>query len=135
MGRIVLGVVVGFIAWSIIWVGGDEALGSALPGWYGVHKLAFEKAAFNQTPWEADSAFLLFKLVHSIVTSLVSGYLAAFVANENRRTTLILGLLLLVVGIAVQAMVWNLIPIWYHVVFLILLIPMTILGGKFKKTS
>ena len=135
MVRIILGVIAGFIAWSIIWVGGDEAIAKILPDWYGVHKLAFEKAAFNNTPWEADSSFLLFKLFHSVITSLLSGYLAAVVANDNRRTTLILGILLLAVGIAVQASVWSLLPIWYHLIFLALLIPVTVAGGKLKKTT
>ena len=135
MGRIILGVIVGFIAWSILWVGGDEALASLSPGWYGTHKLAFEKAAFNGTPFEASTTMMVFHLIRSVITSLVSGFLAAFVANENRRTTMILGVLLLLVGIAFQAMAWNLLPIWYHLAFLFLLIPVTIAGGYLKKTA
>jgi uncharacterized membrane protein YeaQ/YmgE (transglycosylase-associated protein family) len=135
MGRIILGVIVGFIAWSIIWVGGDETFGSLLPDWYGTQKLAFEKAAFNKTPFDASSSFLLFKLIHSIVTSVISGYLAAFISKENNRTTLILGILLLAVGIYFESTYWSQLPIWYHLVFLILLIPMTIAGGKLKKPA
>jgi hypothetical protein len=135
MGRIILGVIVGFIAWSILWVGGDEALGMLSPGWYGVHKLAFEKAAINNAPFEAGSTMLVFHLFRSVIASLLSGFLAAFVANENRRTTMILGVLLLVVGIAVQSMVWSLLPIWYHLAFLLLLVPVTIAGGYLKKTT
>jgi len=135
MVRIILGVIVGFIVWSILWVGGDEALGSLSPTWYGTHKLAFEKAAFNNTPFEANSTILLFKLFHSIIASLISGYLAVLLSNENKRTTTILGVLLLIVGIAVQASAWNLLPIWYHLIFLLLLIPMTIAGGYLKKTT
>jgi len=135
MVRIILGVIVGSVAWSIIWVGGDESIAKVLPDWYGTQKLAFEKAAFNQTPFEADSSFLLFKIFHSVIASLISGYLAAIVANENRRTTLILGILLLIVGIAFQVTVWSLLPIWYHLVFLALLIPVTIAGGKLKKVA
>jgi uncharacterized membrane protein YeaQ/YmgE (transglycosylase-associated protein family) len=135
MGRIILGVIVGFIAWSIIWVGGDEAFAKLSPDWYGAHKLAFEKAAFNNTPFEASSTMLLLHLIRSVITSLLSGFLAAFVANENRRTTMILAILLLIVGIIFQAMAWNVLPIWYHLAFLLLLIPATIAGGYFKKTA
>lgn len=135
MGRIILGVIVGFIVWSILWVGGDEAFGTLSADWYGSHKIAFEKAAFNNAPFEANSTILLFKLLHSMIASLISGYVAVLLSNENRRTTLILGVLLLVVGIAVQTSVWSLLPIWYHLVFLALLIPVTIAGGKLKKTA
>lgn len=135
MGRIILGVIVGFIAWSILWVGSNEALAILSPVWYGTHKLAFEKAAFNHTPFEASSTMLVFHLVRSVIASLLSGFLAAFVANENRRTTLILGVLLLIVGIGVQSMVWSIIPIWYNLAFLLLLIPVTVAGGYLKKTT
>src|SRR5664279_1092953 len=120
MGRIVLGVIVGFVAWSILWVGGDEMLARFWAD-YGVHSIAFEKAALNKTPFEFSSTILIINLIRSVISSLLSGYLAAFVANENRRTTLILGVLLLIVGIIVEATVWNLLPVWYHLVFLVLL--------------
>jgi uncharacterized membrane protein YeaQ/YmgE (transglycosylase-associated protein family) len=135
MGRIILGVIVGFIAWSILWVGGDEMLGILSPAWYNTQKLAFEKAAFNNAPFEASWHMLVFHLVRSVIASLMAGFLAAFVANENRRTTLILGVLLLIVGIAVQSMVWSILPIWYHLAFLLLLIPVTVAGGYLKKTT
>ena len=135
MGRIVLGVIVGFVAWTIIWVGANEAIASLLPQWYGVHKLAFEKAVFNKIPFEASSSILIFNIVRSMITSLLSGYLAVIVANESKWTTLTLGLVLLVVGIYFEWTYWNQIPIWYHLIFLIMLIPMTIAGGKLKKTA
>ncbi len=134
MVRLILGVIVGFVAWSILWVGGDEVLAMISPGWYGIQKLAFEKAAFNSTPFDADPMILITHLVRSVVTSLIAGYLAAIVANENRRSPLILGMILLIVGILVQATVWNLVPIWYNLAFLILLIPVTIAGGKLRRS-
>ena len=135
MGRIILGVIVGFIVWSILWVGGDEAFATLSPDWYAPPKLAFEKAAFNNTSFEANSTILLFKLLHSVFASLISGYVAVMLSNENRRTTTTLGVILLIVGIAVQASVWSLLPIWYHLIFLALLIPVTIAGGKLKWTA
>ena len=135
MGRIILGVIVGFIAWSIIWVGGNEVLASLSPDWYGAYKLQFEKAAFNKTPFESDSSFLILNLVRSMVTTLLSAYLAVFVANESRRTTLILGVLLLAVGIYFESTYWDQLPVWYHLTFLALLIPMSIAGGMLKKTA
>jgi hypothetical protein len=134
MVRIILGVIVGFVAWSIIWVGGDEAIAMLSPQWYGAHKLAFEKAAFNKTPFEASSAILIFNLVRSMITSLLAGYLAVFVANEAKRTTMILGVLLLIVGVYFETTYWDQVPIWYHLIFLALLVPVTMLGGKLKKS-
>jgi len=138
MGRIIVGVIVGFIAWSILWVGGDEALKMLAPSWYGAHQPDVEDAINKITrdnPIVASTSVLVFNLVRSMITSLLSGYLAVVVANESKRTTMILGVLLLLVGIGVQVTAWNLFPIWYHLIFLIMLIPMTIAGGKLKRTA
>ena len=59
----------------------------------------------------------------------------AFIARGNRNAPLGLGILLFLFGAMVQAMAWNYIPIWYHVIFLALLIPMSILGGRLKRTA
>ena len=65
----------------------------------------------------------------------MAGFIAAVVAGENRRTPWALGILLLLFGAGVQAVAWSYIPIWYHIVFLALLVPLTILGGKMKQAS
>ena len=135
MVRIILGVIGGFIAWSILWLGSDQVLRSASPGWYGSHELLFENATFNETPFVADTAILILHLVRSVIISLMSGFLAAVIANENKKTTIILGVLLLAFGLYVQLSVWKFIPVWYHFVFLFLLIPMTMMGGKLKKST
>lgn len=133
MVRIILGVVVGFIAWSILWLGSDQVLRSVSPGWYGAHAARFDTAEFNDPPFVANNSILILDLVRSVIISLMSGFLAVFVANEAKKTTLVLGVLLLAFGLYVQLSVWKYIPIWYHFLFLFLLIPMTIIGGKLKK--
>ncbi len=135
MVRIVLGVIVGFIAWSILWLGSDQVLRSASPGWYGAHELRFESATINETPFVADTMMLILHLVRSVIISFMSGFLAAVVANESKKTTLVLGILLLAFGIYVQLSVWKFIPVWYHFLFLFLLIPMTMMGGKLKRST
>ena len=135
MVKIVLGVIAGFVAWSIVWVGSDQVLMTLMPGWYGTHQLAFEAAITNGEPFTADPSVLVFHLVRASIVSLMSGFLAAFVAGENRRAPLALGIVLLLVGVGVQAMAWNYAPAWYHILFLLLLVPMTIAGGRLKRSS
>ncbi len=134
MVRIILGVIVGFIVWSILWVGSDQVLIASL-NWYRDHQLDFEKAMFNKTPFAPLMSVLIMHIVRSVIISLISGYIAAIVANENKKSTLILGILLLLFGAGVEVWAWNYLPVWYHFVFLFLLIPVTIAGGKLKKFS
>jgi hypothetical protein len=132
MLRIVLGIIVGFLVWSILWVGSDQVLTASI-GWYGEHQRAFERAMFNREPFIANSTILFMHMVRSGIACLISGYVAALVANEDKRSTLLLGVMVLVAGILIEAMAWNYLPIWYHIVFLVLLIPTTVAGGKLKR--
>jgi hypothetical protein len=135
MVRIILAAIAGFIAWSILWVGSEQVLSSASPDWLGAHQTAFERATFNNEPFAPDSSILVLALVRLIIVSIISGFLTAVIAGENRRSTLILGILLLLFGGYVTFVTWSLLPIWYHLLLLVLLIPMTVLGGKLKKTG
>jgi hypothetical protein len=135
MLRMILGVVTGFFVWMILWVGGSEVISMISPGWYGAHEIAFEKAIFNRTPFEADSAILCIYLVRIVVISLLSGFIAAFIAKETGRTTLALGILLVLGGFGFQLGAWSLLPNWYHAASLILIIPMTLAGGRLQRSA
>jgi hypothetical protein len=135
MVRIVLGVLGGFFAWSIVWVGSEKILSAIWPEWYGAHQVAFEAAVANGGQFTADTTILLMNIVRGSIISVMSGFLAALIAGENRRTPLILGLLLVAFGLLVVVLSWSYVPIWYHVIFTALLIPMTIIGGKLKSTT
>lgn len=130
--RIILGVIVGFLIWSIIWVGSEKALSALWPEWHGAHQVAFQAAVTNGGEFTADTTILLLNLVRGSIGSLISGFLTAFIAGENRRSPLILAGLLVAFGLVIVAMSWNYVPLWYHVIFTALLIPMTMLGGKLK---
>lgn len=133
MLRIILAIIVGFIVWSALWVGSDAVLSAISPGWYGEHHKNLEAAVNNQTSFMSDSTILLIGLLRSVIFSIISGFIAALIARENSKSTLGLGILLLLFGIFIQSIFWNYAPLWYHIAFLLLLIPMTILGGKFRR--
>ena len=124
MLKIILGVVTGFIVWSILWVGVDAILRAV---W-----TSYDESVKAMT---FSSAMLSVPLVLSAVVSLISGYVTALISKENTKSPLILGILLLIVGVFVQMGVWDKIPFWYHLTFWILLIPMTLLGGKLKNSE
>lgn len=134
MLRIILSVIVGFILWSILWVGSDALLSLISPGWWGKQSLEFRAAVENKTPYSLDSIVLILLLVKSVITSVISGFVTAIIAGENSKSTLVLGILLVLFGIFIQSMHWNYMPLWYHIPFLLLLIPMTIMGGKLRKS-
>lgn len=134
MGKIVIGVIVGFIVWSIVWVGSEPTLGKFWPE-YASHSIDVEKALTNGTAVETNSVIAIANLIRSFLTSMIAGYLAALVAGEFKRSTMILGIILVAVGIAVEFMFWNVAPAWYHILFVLFLLPMTILGGRMRRSE
>jgi hypothetical protein len=134
MLRIVLGALAGFVLWSILWVGGDALLSAISPDWWGKTSLEFRAAVENKTPYSLDSIVLILLLVKSVVISVISGFVTAIIAGENAKSTLGLGILLVLFGIFIQSIYWNYMPLWYHLPFLLLLIPMAMLGGKLRKS-
>lgn len=135
MLRIVSGVIAGFFAWVIVWFGSEKALSALWPEWFGAQQRAFEAALTEGGQFNPDTKFLLTHCVCGAIASLISGLLAVLIARENKRAPLVLGLLLLAFGLLKAVMSWQYVPLWYHVIFTALLLPMTMLGAKLKTTS
>lgn len=133
--KTVLGVGAGFFAWLILWFGAEQILSAISPEEYGVHQRAFQAAIENGGPFTANTTLLLVQIVLGSIVSVASGFLAAVIARDNKRAPLILGFLLLVLGLLKAVMSWPYVPIWYHVIFTALLLPMTLMGGKLKTTA
>ncbi len=133
MLRIILAIIVGFIVWSILWVGSDAIFSAVSPDW-GKTSADFRAAAENKTPFTLASSVLLILLIKSFIVSIISGFTTALIARENSKSTFGLGVLLLVFGIFIQSAYWNYMPLWYHIPFLLMLIPMAILGGKLRRS-
>ncbi|HKO44439.1 MAG TPA: hypothetical protein VJU84_14270 [Pyrinomonadaceae bacterium] len=134
MVRIILGVIVGFFSWAILWLGSEKILSAIWPA-FGAHQVAFQAAVEHGNSFTANATFLLIHIVLASIVSVIAGFLAALIAGENRRAPLILGFLLMAIGLMKVVMSWPYVPIWYHVLFTAVLIPMTIVGGKLKTTA
>jgi len=119
--RASLAVVAGFALWSVLWVGGDLVFRQLWPEAY--------PAAFPEEPMTAAPP-LLATLVLSVLCSFLSGGLTARIAHRRGGPVWVLAILLLAVGVSVQASAWNALPLWYHLPFLLLLVPVCVLGRR-----
>src|SRR5687768_9251721 len=107
MSRIALGVIAGFLAWVIVWVGVEKILSAMLPEWYGAPQQAFQNAVENGGQFTAETRLLLSHLVIGSIVSVVAGYVAAVVARENKSAPFVLGFLLLALGLVKAVMSWQ----------------------------
>lgn len=124
IGRSIGVVLVGFIAWSILWLVSGQVAMNVAPD------------AYDETGMTSNAGILLTFLVLSVVFSIVSGWVtAALAADRGVAHGVWLGVLLLVFGLGVQISYWDAMPLWYHLPFLALLLPAAVLGGWIRASK
>ena len=118
MTRKIIAVVAAILMWGIAWTGGNTALSAAFSEHY------------NDGGAPTSPGLLAAIIVFSAVLSLIAGFLCAkIVGRKPARVVMTLAIIQLAIGVLVQVGAWDLFPIWYHATFLILVIPMHVLGG------
>jgi len=115
--KLVLGVIVGFVVWSLLWVGGGLGLRGVFPD------------AIAEDGSTSDEKVLAIVLALSVLCSVVGGFFCGKIAGRGSGVAVLAGVLL-AVGVAVQVSAWDKLPVWYHVAFLVLIVPMTLAGGR-----
>jgi len=122
--RQALAVIAGYVLWSILWLGLNQSL------------LMLGILTPSSTEPLTSAKPLLLLLVGSVLWSLASGYVTARIAGSAWAPCAItLGVLLLLTGVFVEIQVWYRVPLWYHLSFLVLLVPMTLLGARMRARS
>lgn len=112
-----MGIVAGYLTWTVIFLGGSAVLRAALAG---VH---------DAEGFTTDLTALLLYLLLSFAASFLAGFATARLVGRG-RPVLILAVLLLATGIPVQLSAWDRIPVWYNLIFLAMLVPLTLMGGR-----
>ncbi len=135
MLRIIIGAIIGFVVWIILLLISDQIWLAISPDWYGKHQIEMVATINRKMPFTADSAILIVAVARSAIFSIISGFIAALIAKERFKSTVGLGILLLAFGIFAHSMILNNVPIWYHFLILLPLIPLTIFGGSLVKTE
>ena len=119
MLRNILAVIAGSLIWTVMWLGSNAILMSFFPDWY--------RGRIESVP------VLLFTLLRSLIFSIIAGYLTALIAKRQEiQCALALGVLQLALGIIATVQFYESAPLWYHLLFLVLLIPGNLLGGQLR---
>jgi hypothetical protein len=113
----VLAVLAGVAAWTVLWMAGTQGLMAVVP------------TLQPEMPIEPLGA-LLFLIGYSVVLSVLAGWVTGRVAPRAPVGPAgALAAVQLSLGIFFQASAWALFPLWYHVIFLGLVVPATVSGA------
>lgn len=122
MKRTVLAVCAGLVTWIVLASLFFRALRYGMPG-YTAAEPAFAFTLGMQ----------LARLGSAAVTSLAAGAVAAWVAPQDPRSPWIVGVILLAGFVPVHVHVWHNFPLWYHLSFLVTLVPLVALGARLRR--
>ena len=86
--------------------------------------------SFNEQSIPVATMMLVVLVALRASYSIDAGWISAKLAKGSRKPTLYLAGLLLLTGVVVQAMAWSSYPTWYHVGFLVPIVPCALLGVK-----
>lgn len=121
MIRSILAIIVGSVVWMATALGTDVLLRSLAPAWFG------ENGKVESVP------VLLFMMFYSLLFSVLGGYVTALIAKRQElKHAFILGLLQFAMGLVATVQFYDTAPLWYHVLFLTLLIPANVFGGQLR---
>ena len=78
---------------------------------------------------------LLARLAIAALASLLAGGVAGWLAPASARVSVLLGAILLLAFLPTHVRLWRLFPFWYHLVFLVTLIPLVVLGARLARAG
>src|SRR5215813_1763244 len=119
--RTVGAVIAALVAWFFV----ATVLNLALRAWWPHYHEA--ETAFNFT-----LAMKLARLVLGALSSLGAGFVATWIGKGRMRAATLTGIVLLALFIPGHYLIWDKFPVWYHLTFLVSLLPLTVLGGTLK---
>jgi len=118
MIRNILAVVVGLVVFMVV----ASICGAVLRVAWPDYVAAAPEYAFTL-------AMQIARLAIGAVSTLAAGAVTGAIAKRNRAVVLATGIVLVVIFVPIHVTVWDKFPIWYHLVFLVSLVPVTLLGA------
>jgi len=86
-----------------------------------------------ETAFNFTFAMKLARLLLGAISSLVAGFVAAWIDNGRMRSAILTGIVLLGLFIPGHYRIWDKFPVWYHLTFLVSLFPLILLGAALNR--
>jgi hypothetical protein len=118
MWRTIVAIIAGLVGWAVIVTVINWGLRLGIPG----YRLAEHTLVFTLE-------MKIGRLIMAAVTSVATGVLVRVIAPGSRYAPWIVGLIVLALFVPAHVQLWHRFPIWYHLSFLVPLVPLVALGA------
>lgn len=124
MKRSILACLAGLLTWVVVVSVIDRVLRLSLPGYTAAeHSLQFTLAM----KWA--------RLLMAIVTSLAAGAVTRWISPSTRWAPWIVGGVVLAMFLPVHIAIWSKFPVWYHLTFLLTIVPAVLVGASLPRRN
>jgi hypothetical protein len=123
MKRAILAFLAGLVTWLLVVSVFDRGLRIALAG----YAAAEPKMIFT-------IGMMAARLTIAAVTSVIAGAVAGWISPMGVRVAWVMGAILLAALVPEHVRLWNAFPVWYHLTFLVTLVPLVVLGSWLMRT-
>lgn|SRR5262249_55513428 len=119
MAKTILGVLAGLVAWVVL----VSIAGLILRATWPDYAAVASSMAFTLP-------MLIARLTISAVTLLAAARLTSLIAPRAMIATVLLGAILVAAFVPIHVGIWDRFPVWYHLTFLLTLVPLCVMGGR-----
>jgi hypothetical protein len=119
MKRAVLAFIAGILTWTLVVSVLNRGLRMTLDGY-----------AAAEPHMTFTLGMMAARLAMAALTSLIAGAVVGWVAPSGTRVPWILGAITLAAFLPAHVRFWSTFPLWYHLTFLVTLIPLIVLGSR-----
>ena len=88
-----------------------------------------------ETAFNFTFAMKLARLVLGCASSLCAGFVAAWISKGRMKGATLTGIVLLGLFVPNHYLLWDKFPVWYHLTFLVSLLPLTLLGAALNRRT
>jgi hypothetical protein len=118
MWRTIASIIGGLVAWAVVVTLLNFGLRAAIPDYHAA---------------EATLRFTLAmkagRLIEAALASIAAGMVTSWIAPASKWAPWVVGLIILAMFLPVHVRLWNQFPVWYHLAFLVPLVPLVVFGG------
>ena len=118
MWRTVGSIIVGLVAWGLVVTLLNFGLRAGIPGYRAAEPIL-----------QFTLAMKIGRLTEAALASLAAGAVVGLIAPHKRWAPWIVGLIILVPFLLEHIRIWNKFPPWYHLSFLVPLVPLVVRGA------
>ncbi len=124
MWRTLGGIVAGLVAWAAVVTILNFVLRAAIPSYHAA-----------EATLQFTAAMKAGRLIEAALTSFAAGVVVALVTPTKRWAPWVVGLIVLAMFLPVHVKLWHVFPLWYHLAFLVPLVPLVALGGELGRNA